>query len=182
MKFTIKLISILSLAIIFASCGGNSGGWTKHVVPEGSYSIQMPADSKKSEKKETTAFGAQTTHFLTWKPSAFGMDKFKLFQISYSNCPSSVSSDTNMLNLMLDSAIEMRKKDFTESEIIESQSIELNGYQGRAFFYDAPKGNTIVSVKICIVKDKLYDLVVISKKNYATNNEMNTFFNSFTVL
>ena len=176
----IKLFCLFSFAAIFISCSSKNGGaWINHKIPEGGFSVNMPADSKKTEKKEATAFGQQTTHYLTWKPSSFAIDKFKLFQVSATNCPANVVTDSNLLNLMLDSAIEMRKKDFTESEVIESQSIELNGYIGRAFFYDAPKGNTLVTVKICITSNRLYELVVISKKNYSTNTEMNNFFNSF---
>lgn len=181
MRFVKNLFCIFFIAVLFISCGGNTGQWAKHNVPEGGYSISMPADAKKTEKKEFTAFGKQTTHFLTWKPSSFAIDKFKLFQVSYTNCPANVMADSNLMNLMLDSAIDIRKRDFSESEIIQSENIELNGYPGRAFFYDAPKGNTIVTVKICIANNRLYDLVVISKKNYSTNTEMGNFFNSFAV-
>jgi len=181
MRSIINFIGLLSFLIVLSSCSSNNEAWTKQNVPEGNFSINMPSEVKKTEKKEVTAFGTQVTHFITWKPSSFAIDKFKLFQVSYTDCPANIAADSNLLNVMLDSAIDMRKKDFTESEIIESQSIEINGYPGRAFFYDAPKGNTIVTVKICITGNKLYDLVVISKKNYSTNNEMNNFFNSFVV-
>jgi hypothetical protein len=83
---------------------------------------------------------------------------------------------------VLDSAIELRKNDFSDVDMIESQAIELNGYPGRAFFYDAPKGNTLVSVKICIAGNRLYDLVAIVKKDYSTNNEVANFFNSFKLI
>ena len=177
----IKFLNLFTLIVILTSCGKKES-WSKQSFPEGGFTIEMPSDIKKTEKKENTVFGKQTTHFIAWKPSSFAIDKFKLFQVSYTDCPANVPADTNLMNLMLDSAIEIRKKDFTESEIIESQNIELNGYPGRAFFYDAPKGNTIVTVKLCITNNKLYDLVVISKKNYSTNGEMGNFFNSFTII
>jgi hypothetical protein len=171
--------SFICLSFILVSCSTGKEKWEKQTVPEGGFSIMMPMPVEKFDKKETTAFGQQTTHYIRWQPSSFAMDKFKLFQAGYMNCPANIMTDTNRMNLMLDSVTEMRKRDFTESEIIESQSIEFNGYPGRAFFYDAPKGNTIVTVKICIANNRLYDLVVISKKNYATAAEMNNFFNSF---
>lgn len=180
MRSAFKFLTLLSFIAVFASCG-KSETWTKISVPEGGFSISMPSDIKKTEKKENTIFGKQTTHFVAWKPSNFAIDKFKLFQVSYTDCPANIMADSNMVNLMLDSAVEVRKKDFTESEVIESQSIDFNGYPGRAFFYDAPKGNTIVTVKMFIANGKLYDLVVIAKKNYSTNNEMNNFFNSFSI-
>ena len=138
----------------------------------------MLSPIQKAEKTEVTAFGKQVRHFVRWKPSSFAIDKFKLFEVSYTNCPVALS-DTARLNMMLDSAAEMRIKDFTEEEPVEYQKIEFNGYLGRAFFYDAPKGNTSVSVKMCIADGKLYDLVVVAKKDYAVTEDMSKFFNSF---
>jgi hypothetical protein len=144
--------------------------------------IEMPSPAAKTEKSEETIFGKKTRHFVSWKPSSFAIDKFKLFEVSYIDCPLSVSQDSFKMNSVLEEAVEMRMKDFSETDVMESQAIEFNGYQGRAFFYDAPKGNTLVSVKICIAGDRIYDLVVIAKKNYAINDDMDRFFNSFKLI
>ena len=166
------------LTVVLASCGGENIVWDKYTNNEGGFAVTIPNPVKKVDKKGI--FWNQTTHFISWKPSTFAIDKFKLFQVSYTECPPSVSTDSLLLNVMLDSAIMIRKKDFTEAEDIPSQTIELNGFPGRAFFFDGG-GNTLVTVKECIANNKLYDLTVISKKNYSTNNEINTFFNSFQV-
>ncbi len=176
-----NLIIFLSF-IMLSSCSGNDNEWKTHTIPEGGFSVGMPSPITKTEKTEVTPFGKQKRNFVRWKPSSFAIDKLKLFEVSYTNCPSSVIGDSTLMNVMLDSAVEMRKHDFSEVDIIEHQSIELNGYPGRAFFYDAPKGNTLVSVKICIAGNKLYDLVVIVKKNYSTSVEVGNFFNSFKLI
>lgn len=176
------ILFLFLLPIALLSCSDPDTGWKTHTIPEGNFSIEMLSPVQKAEKTEVTAFGKQVRHFVRWKPSSFAIDKFKLFEISYTNCPAGITTDSFRLSMMLDSAVEMRKKDFSESDVIESQEIELNGYPGRAFFYDAPKGNTLVSVKICIAGDKLYDLVVIAKKNYSVNDDMSRFFNSFKTL
>lgn len=165
-----------------ASCSSEEKGWKKQSIPEGNFTVDIPSPIEKAEKNEVTVFGKQTRHFVRWKPSSFAIDKFKLFEVSYTNCPAGIMTDTARLNSILDSAVEMRIKDFTEEEEIPSEAIEFNGYMGRAFFYDAPKGNTMVSVKICIADGKLYDLVSIAKKNYAVNEDMSRFFNSFRLL
>jgi hypothetical protein len=167
---------------VLISCGAEERGWKNHTIPEGNFSVDMPVPMQKDEKTEFTVFGKQVRHFVRWKPSSVAIDKFKLFEVSYTDCPSSILTDTFRMNMVLDSAVDMRKKDFSEVDEIESQAIELNGYPGRAFFYDAPKGNTTVSVKICIAGNKLYDLVVVAKKNYAIHDEMSQFFNSFKLI
>ena len=176
MRNVLKISSVLLLLCMTLSCGRDNIVWEKYTSNEGGFIVEMPTPIKKTDKKDL--FWKGTTHFVSWKPSTFAIDKFKLFQVSYTDCPPGVSTDSLLLNVMLDSAIMVRKRDFTEADDIPSQNIELNGYQGRAFFFDAG-GNTQVTVKECIVNDKLYDLTVISKMNYPTNNEIGTFFNSF---
>ncbi|GAA4466205.1 hypothetical protein GCM10023093_19930 [Nemorincola caseinilytica] len=175
------LFSIL-FAIVLPSCSRDDTGWKTHTIPEGNFSADMPSPVQKAEKTEVTVFGKQVRHFVRWKPSSFAIDKFKLFEVSYTDCPANVLTDTFRLNMILDSAVEMRIKDFSENDIIDYQKIELNGFMGRAFFYDTPKGSTTVSVKICIAEGKLYDLVVVAKKDYAINEDMSKFFNSFKLL
>ena len=82
---------------------------------------------------------------------------------------------------MLDSTVNMRKKDFTERDF-PSEAIELNGYPGRAFIYDMPSNNTVAIVKECFVNSRKYDLMVVAKKDQGTNEEVSNFFNSFQVI
>ncbi len=177
----LSVVVLLLGALLIAGCAKNTQ-WSKYTSREGGFSIYMPSEITKSEKREVTPFGKQTTHFITWKPSSFAIDKFKLFQVSYTDCPARYTTDSAHLNSILDSCIDLRKMDFNESKDIESQVIELNGYPGRAFIYDEPRGTTIAIVKICIVNNKKYDVTVVAKKSYPTNNEIAAFFNSFQVL
>lgn len=177
-----SLVVVLGLLIFLCSCSGSSSDWATHNSKAGGFSVQMPAPVANLKKNEVTPFGKQDRHFVRWKPSSFSISRFKLFEVSYITCPAYVSADSMAMARVLDSAIELRKNDFSDVDMIESQAIELNGYPGRAFFYDAPKGNTLVSVKICIAGNKLYDLVAIVKKDYSTNTEVANFFNSFKLI
>ena len=177
-NFCILVILVLSIS----SCGEKNNKWEKYVSKDGGFSIYMPTPVKRSDKMEVTAFGKQMTHFITWKPSSFAIAKFKLFQVSYTDCPARFSIDSLRRSAILDSSINLRKADFTELKDIEAYPIELNGYQGRCFIYQEINGNTIVIVKQCIVNNKRYDVTVVAKKDYPTNLEISNFFNSFTVL
>ncbi len=174
------LLSLFAI-IMLSSCFGEKTKWEIQHVPEGNFSIKMPTPVEKDKKMETTAFGKQNRYFVRWKPSSVAIDKFKLFEVSYTNVPPSIIDDSEQLSTMLEVAVELRKKDFSEVDYIESHSIEIDGHPGKAFFYDAPKGNTLTSVKMCVADGKLYDLVVIAKKNYSINQEMSDFFDSFVI-
>ena len=171
----LSLISVITISTC-SSCSDNNEAWAKYSSKEGAFSVNMPGNIKRLDKTLPTPFGKQVIHYFTWKPSSFSIDKFKLFQVSYTDCPSRAERDTAILRSALDSSIGLRKKDFTETEIV-SEPIEFNGYPGRSFIYDL--NNSITIVKECIVNNRVYDLTVICKKNYATNIEINNFFNSF---
>lgn len=177
---SIARFSVLVLSLtFFASCGGNNDKWAVYNSGEGGFSINMPAQPEKTEKVEVTPFGKQKVHFITWKPSTFAIDKFKLFQVSYTDCPPRFASDSIMVDFMLDSSIRMRKKDFTEKDF-GAETITLNGYPGKSFILDNG-GNTVI-VKQCITNGRRYDLVVIAKNGQGTNPEIGEFFNSFKAL
>jgi hypothetical protein len=141
----------------------------------------MPNQITKEKKTIVNKHGGkQEIYFISWRPSSFAIDKFKLFEVRYTDF-SGHFSDT-VVSQKLDSFINIRKNDFTEVKDIEAVPISLNGYPGRAFIYDDPKATTIAIVKECITNGRKYDLTVVAKKDYPTNAEISKFFNSFQVL
>ncbi len=171
--------SVLILFFLFglSACSRKSKKWEKFTYNEGRFSIIMPAPVERAFKKEATVFGYQVNHYFTWKPSSFAMDKFKMFQVSFIECPRKYTT-ADRIEEALDSSIYERVKDFTDEEI-DIHAIELNGYPARAFIYNS--SSSIAIVKQCIVANRRYDVTVIAKKNYATNSEVADFYNSFKV-
>ncbi len=173
-------LSVLVAALLFlVSCGGNNNDWAQYTSGDGGFSVLMPANPVKSEKIEVTAFGKQKVHFITWRPSTFSIDKFKLIQVSYTDCPARFAGDSVMTDFMLDSSINMRKKDFTDKDFV-AETITLNGYPGKSFILDNG-GNTVI-VKQCITNNRRYDLVIVAKNGQGTTPEVGKFFNSFQAL
>ena len=176
MRLYINIIIVTAFFCILSSCTDETP-WTQYTSKEAGFTIFMPAGAVKTDKK----IGKEVIHYITWKPTSFALNKFKMFEVSYTDYPGNIGADTVMLNSLLDTAINQRKKDFNETDIV-SQAISINGYRGRAFIYEVPKGNTITIVKECIAGNRRYDVTVIAKKDYPTNDEINRFFNSFQVL
>ena len=163
-----------------SSSGRTDLKWETYTSAEGGFAVKMPPDPKRVEKVIVTPFGKQAATFVYWKPSNLNIDKFKLFQVSYTRCTSALS-DSFSRERVLDNCINMRVKDFADIEL-ETHTINFNGLEGRAFIYDVKDNNDIAIVKQCIANGKLYDLTVVLKRNYATNKEVHTFYNSFQVL
>jgi hypothetical protein len=181
MSFTPKNIIACIFVMFLSSCSQEETKWSEFTSNEGKFTINMPSPTKKSEKVVETPFGSQKVYFYSWQPPGYAIDKFKLFEVSYTSVPARIANDSELIEEMLDKSIELRKKDFAETDI-PAQNIELNGYPGRAFIYNESKGSTLVIVKQCIVNGKRYDLTVVAKKNYGTNKEVSDFFNSFQSL
>lgn len=176
--FKSSLITVLAASLL-VSCSTHKNKWAKY--SDRNFSINMPEKPVVSDKQENTPFGKQTVHYVTWKPETLELNKFRLFQVSYTDCPARFTSDSGRINAALDSSINSRKRDFTDNDII-SHPIEMNGYPGRAFIYDPPGDNVITIVKQVIGNNKRYDLIIIAKRDYPTNDEVSNFFNSFQVL
>ena len=170
---------ILSVILILPSCSTKPTSWAKY--SDRNFSIRMPEKPQVYDRQEATPFGKQTVHYVTWKPESLELNKFRLFQVSYTDYPSRLATDTATMNMSMDSSINARKRDFTELDVI-SQPIEINGYPGRAFILSPDKDNVVTIVKQIVANNKLFDLTVVAKKDYPTNNEINDFFNSFQVL
>jgi hypothetical protein len=174
-------LAVVAVAMmVIGSCKPSNTVWEAYTSREGGFSIIMPPNPKKVDKVLMTPFGKQAVHFIEWRPESLTIDKFKLFQVSYTGCPSA-AADSFSRQRILDSSIVMRAKDFTELDI-DIHTVDLNGYFGRAFIFDVQGNNTIAIVKECIVNGKLYDITVVLKKNYATNKEVHQFFDSFKVI
>lgn len=177
-----SLLILFAISLTFygcTSCSEHSARWAKYT--DRAFSVRMPEKPKVYDKTESTPFGKQNVHYVSWSPESLELNKFKLFQVSYTNCPATFTSDTGIISASLDSSINARKKDFTDLDVV-SHPIEINGYPGRAFIYSPDKENTITIVKQILANNKRYELTVVAKKDYPTNSEMADFFNSFQVL
>lgn len=181
MRILTTLSIVICAGIFFSSCGTNNVKWAKYTSPNGGFSVVMPENPKVTDKQETTPFGKQKVHYVTWKPATFELNKFKMVQVAFTDCPAGYMADSVHSNAVMDSSINQRKRDFTDADVL-SHPIDINGYPGRAFIYDPAGENAITIVKQCFANGRRYDLTVIAKRDYPTNNELNDFFNSFTVL
>jgi len=180
MRTFINLVITASVILVFPSCSQHTNKWAPY--SDAAFTDSMPEKPLVYDKaNELTPFGKQNVHYVSWKPQTLELNKFKLFQVSYTDCPGRYTSDSIQTNATLDSSINLRKRDFTDLEVV-SEPISINGYPGRAFIYNPDKDNVVTIVKEVIADHKRFDLTVIAKRDYPTNAEINKFFNSFKIL
>ncbi len=177
------LFSFIVTAAIFllSSCTEHKKAWITY--SDNVFRVKMPEKPViVTTDAVKTPFGIQKVHTVSWKPATLELSKFKLFQVSYIDCPGSASFDSMKMNKLLDSSINWRKRDFPEETDIISQPVTINVYPGRAFILDPAREDVITIVKQVIARNRRFELIVIAKRNSPTNSEINDFFNSFQVL
>jgi hypothetical protein len=180
MRVSINLLLTTVVVVMLGACH-HSHGWVKYSSNADGFSIYMPAQPKQAVKQEQTAFGKQSVHYFSWKPETFDINKLKLLQVSYTDCPRHASADSSSLSGTLENAIGIVKRNYTELDI-PSERIKLDGYTGRAFIFQDDKDGSITIVKTCVANNKIYTVTAVVKKDYPTNDELNTYFNSFQIL
>lgn len=180
MRALINLTVIVSVLLILPACHSKRG-WVKYSSNADGFTVFMPAAPKTLVKQEQTAFGKQTVHYIFWKPATFDINKLKLLQVSYYDCPRHSRLDSTQLNAILDSNISHLKQNYTELDL-QSERISIEGYPGRAFIFEDEKENSTNIVKAIFANNKIYIITAITKRDYPTNTELNIFFDSFLIL
>lgn len=171
------IFGILLAVLLFTTgaCTHHVSSWSAY-QESGKFQAEFPGKPVVTDKVETTPFGKKTVHYVSWKPATLELNKFKLFQVSYTECPTYSEADSSLYKA-LENSINIRKKDFTDNDI-QSQAITINQYPARAFMFDPPHESVITIVKQVIVNNRRFDITVIAKKDYPTNDEIGRFFNS----
>jgi len=178
MRLVNSVLVFICMLVISCSPSGKS---VKYASNADGFSVYFPATPKTSVKQDLTTFGKQAVHYVTWKPGTFDINKLKLLQVSYTDCPRSASADSVRLNITLDSSINMIKREYTELEV-RSEAITIEGYPGRAFIFQSEKENSTTIVKQLLANNRIYTLTAVAKKDYPTNDELNKFFDTFLIL
>jgi predicted acylesterase/phospholipase RssA len=171
----------LLFVVLMAGCSvpEATDKWINFTSKDGGFSVNMPAPPLLEDKAELTINGKQTVHYCTWKQTRLPNVKFKLFQVSYTNCPS-IAADQQQLNTMLDSSIKLQMTYYTDNAL-NVDTVKLSGYPARAFIYQDPLSRAVTICKECIANNRKYDLVVVSAKEFADDPEINDFFESFVI-
>jgi hypothetical protein len=173
-------IALISLLFMLPACHTNNS-WAKYSSNADGFTIYMPVGPKSMVKQQKTAFGTQQVHYIYWKPATFDINKLKLLQVAYNDCSRRGGADSAYTNQALDSSINLRKRDYTDLEVTD-EHITLEGYPGRAFIYQDEKENSTTIVKTIMANNRIYTLTAVTKRDYPSNAEMNTFFDSFQIL
>jgi hypothetical protein len=147
---------------------GPTSAWTTFTSVDGRFSASFPGPPTHTSKPPPTA-GAGAVQIDTWRSS----DKQSIYHVSYVDFPSGSLSNQDP-KIAFDRSQSGVIADFTKGTLITSLDIRVDGHPGREFTFSTSNG-VIITERICLVGDRLYNWVGLSAQ--PTNG--NTFLHSF---
>ncbi len=170
MKIGIIISFILLLSII--SCVPQSN-WEVYESSEGAFSVLVMGMPDLDNTEIDIIFGSVTLYMFIWDKTDI------VYMIAYADYPEEVVSYSNpedMLNAAKEGALEN-----VQGEIISERNIELKGYPGKEIVISAKVEKAIATVHLYMVKNRLYQVLVITTEDDPQEDNALKFLNSFDV-
>ncbi len=167
-----RLLILIGLFIYFAGC--QQVTWEVFSSPKGSFSVQMPGTPTENKQTMNTPTGVIDIHMFILEQKGCAC-----YIVSYNDYPDSLiktSSADQILDGARDGTIE-KSKGKLQSEV----SISINTYPGRELQVYGPHGKFAIRTRIYLVKNRLYQVGVVTSTEKSVSSDTNKFLNSFKI-
>jgi hypothetical protein len=164
--------SIVFLIAALLACKGSS--WKEFTSQEGGFSVLLPGTPKVERRTTESAVG----------PLAFTMHTVELglgsvaYIMSYNDYPPSLIADSDQ-NAILDGVVEGAIG--SKANIKHNQPITIDGHPGREFSGTVKDGFEYTS-RAYLVKQRLYQLNIVSTPGKVPADDKRKYFESFKLL
>jgi hypothetical protein len=149
-------------------------GWQSFVSQEGGYTIWMPGQVSTKTTPVPTELGTITAHLasVTRKNGAL--------LVIYADYPA-VALKANPQKILAGARSGAVKR--LGGQLQGEQKITINGFPGLAFsaLATAGKEKSFMQAHVYLVRQRLYQLIVVGPQKEKSADEIKTFFNSFTI-
>jgi hypothetical protein len=147
---------LLCFAVVANPIGADDQpAWKEFASKEGRFKVLMPGTPKQDQAETESDFGKGVLHMNTAQAGK------TLYGANY--CDS--SRDGAVANL--------------EGELAGEKDIKLGEYPGREIQIDVAGGKRLFRVRVYLVDQRLYQVVVFGTKEAATSKEADKFLDSF---
>jgi hypothetical protein len=103
------------------------------------------------------------------------------YTVSYADYPKDII-EQNESGDMLDSARNGAARSVEGSKLISESVISFGEYPGREFKVEAPDGKSTLHVRVFLVENRLYSLMVVSIGEHPSPSDIQKFFESFALI
>jgi hypothetical protein len=166
-------LSILVLVVVAVSAvvhGEDKPSWKEFVSKEGMFTVIMPGTPKSDKLDTESDFGKGVLHM-----NMVEADK-TMYAANYSDFPAAVKKAT--LKQLYDSSRDGAVANM-DGKLASEKDIKLGTHEGREIRIDVAGGKRLFRVRVFLVEQRLYQIVVFGTPESATSKDADKFLDSF---
>ncbi|MBO0863125.1 MAG: energy transducer TonB [Chloracidobacterium sp.] len=161
--FTCFLLSVAITVSVFAQ----SSEWKEYTSEKGKFSVLLPGYPEEGHRPGPADSGAVISYVINYKEGA------KAWSVDYFDLPA-IPPDADSVKKLL----ERRRDSYTNMPKSEKSQI-LNDYQTLEFKEPIDNLDSVRTVRIILVKQRVYELWVVTQSSQSASEDVMRFFDSF---
>ena len=182
--YIIKNTIIFSFLILFLNGFNIKDNWFLYQSKSFGFIIEFPKKPKLFSEETQTDIGTLKLNYITYDSSSINSkDENLTYMVNYIKYPIGKVNSNNIQQL---SSIHRNSIDTavlnTNGKLMSEKIVMITGYKGRDIKVLLPKNNVLMSMRLVLVKNKMYMIQVFSKKNKEFNKSISRFINSFDLI
>lgn len=164
-------IVVLLFTVLAASArGDDSSQWKEFVAKEGQFKVSMPGAPKQNKLDTESDFGKGVLYMNVVVAGK------TMYAANYSDFPAEVKKAT--LKQVYDSSRDGAVTNM-DGKLVSEKDVKLGEHPGREIRIDVAEGKRLFRVRVYLVDQRLYQVVVFGTPEAATSKEADKFLDSF---
>jgi len=171
---TFRHSASLVLVLSFVAATVRADEWKEYASQDGRFTVDFPGTPKQAKEPRQTKFGRVDAQLVILAP-----DKGVFYGVAYLDYPESVLK-AHGADELLDGASDSALKGVKGGRVEGQEKLTLSGNPGRQLTIGAP-GNLRLTVRIYLVKTRLYQVISSVSKDKEKEAEPKRFLESFKI-
>lgn len=165
----------ITMLVVFALAGCRAEvGWREFRSTEGGFSVMLPGKPEEQSQTTASAYGTVESHVFLVDNGESG------FLTSYVDYPLELIRDSSV-GVILD-GVSVGILSQSSGTLVSSVDIQFGDYDGRQLEITSPGGESVLTVQIYLVGNRIYQLSVVAKVGANVSADTTLYFESFTLL
>jgi len=173
-----KKLVVLMVAVFFSFfilvAGAPAATWKEFFSNEGSFSILMPGVPTEQTKRLNTKAGAIDMHLFILEQKNVA---YFVSHIDYQEELLQQRNDDEILDGARNGAVKN-----VQGKLLSEVPISLDNYPGREIRIETSDGKHTIQTRIYLVKNRLYQVMIVTPKENSFSKDVTKFLDSFKLL
>jgi hypothetical protein len=164
------IVVLLFPVLVLSARGNDPPEWKEFVTKEGQFKASMPGTPKQKKLDTESDFGKGVLHMNVVEVGK------TMYAANYSDFPAEVKKAT--LKQVYDSSRDGAVANM-DGKLAEEKEVKLGEHPGREIRIDVAEGKLLFRVRVYLVEQRLYQVVVLGTPEAVKSKEADKFLDSF---